>query len=224
MARARRLMLTVALLSVLTVLAFPATGSALRAVLIGLTPAGPAPSVMTVPVGLYPVWTNEDTVSHTVVFANGRCSLQLAPGGYGQCNNDFIGQVGTYSYTMDGTVQASLVITPEGRAIHLAGKSHTVKSGAQLMLHGELDIPILSPPVPPAPQPVIVLARPDRYHAFRRIRVVMSTTRGWHLHWQLGVRPRTRTIYIAEANFQPKGGQYWDRAWSKSFRVTVRPR
>lgn len=217
-------MLTVALLSVVTMLAFPANGSALRAVFIGLTPTGPAPSVMSVPVGLYPVWTNQDTVSHTVVFANGRCSLQLAPGGYGECYDDFIGQVGTYPYTMDGTIQASLVITAEGRAISLVGKSHTIKRGAGLTLHGELDIPILSPPVPPAAQPVIVLARTDRYHAFHRIRVVTARAHGWHLRWQLRVRPQARTIYIAEASFQPKGGQYWDRAWSKSFRVTVRQR
>jgi hypothetical protein len=89
-----------------------------------------------------------------------------------------------------------------------------------LRLHGELGIPILSPPGPPARQPVIVLARHDRYHPFRRIRVVTATAHGWHLNWQLAVRPRTRTSYIVEANSQPEGGGlYWQRAWSRPFTV-----
>jgi len=61
---------------------------------------------------------------------------------------------GTFPYTVDGTVHASIVVVPEGRAIYLVGKSHTIKRGASLNVHGELDVPILSPPVPPAPQPI----------------------------------------------------------------------
>ena len=74
---------------------------------------------------------------------------------------------------------------------------------------------------------MIVLARHDRYQPFHRIAVV--TARGHrtknlanaHSVWQLRVRPRARTIYIVEANFQPPDGQYWQRAWSKPFRVRV---
>ena len=213
-----------AFLGSLAALLFPAKGSALRAVPIVLTPTGPSPSVLTIPAGLYPVWENNDTVAHSVVFANGLCALQLPPGGYGNCPNGFSEFAGEYAYTVDGKVQASVNVIPEGRAVTLSASSHSITRGAVLKLHGRLDVPILSPPAPPAPQPIVVLARPDRYHPFHRLRVVTTTTHGWHLQWQLRVRPHARTIYIAEANFQPAGGQYWDNAWSKSFRVAVRHR
>ena len=225
MMRAWRLLATVALVSVSTALTLPADGSAFRGVGIALTADGPSPTVQTIPAGMYPDWFNADSVAHTVVFANGSCSFQLAPGAAGGCsNNGFVGRLGSYPYTVDGTAQASIVVTAEPRSITLGAISHTVARGEGLTLHGELGIPILSPPAPPAPQPVIVLARPDRYHAFHRVKVVMATTHGWHLHWQFRVGPRARTIYIVEANYQPKGGEYWERAWSKAFRVAVRPR
>ena len=39
--------------------------------------------------------------------------------------------------------------------------------------------------------------------------------------WQLRVRPGRNKIYIAEANSQPKGGQVWEPARSRPFRVRV---
>ncbi|HET8556434.1 MAG TPA: hypothetical protein VFL58_03900 [Gaiellaceae bacterium] len=214
-----RLMTGVALLGVVTALAFPADGSALRAVVIVLTPTGPDPSALTLPVGLYPVWQNGDTSTHAVVFANGLCSFELAPGGFGECPIGL--PIGHFAYMVDGTIQASIDVVPEGRSVTLTARSHTIREGGSLRLHGELSVPILSPPVRPAPQPVIVLARPDRYHPFHRIRVVTAVTHGWHLQWQLRVGPRARTIYIVEANSDT---QFWQRAWSKSFRVSVHTR
>ena len=85
MVRTWRLIAAVALLGVLAVLAFPADGSAYRGMGISLTAAGASPSVLTMPVGMYPVWFNSDTVTHTVGFANGLCSFQVAPGGFGRC-------------------------------------------------------------------------------------------------------------------------------------------
>jgi hypothetical protein len=221
MLRSCRLTAQIALLGVLAVLAFPADGSALRGVLIVLTPTGPSPSTLTLPAGLYPIWANRDQIPHTVVFANGLCSFQVAPGDVAACPDGWPDnpRLGEYPYTVDGTLAASIDVVPEGRSITLTANAHRIAPGTKLRLHGELDVPILSPPAPPAPQPVIVLARHDRYHPFRRFRVVTATAHGWHLNWQLRVRPRTRTIYIAEADSQPAGGQYWDRAWSKSFRV-----
>jgi len=72
-----------------------------------------------------------------------------------------------------------------------------------------------------------VLARPDRHHSFHRIAVVMAQPRrspnpaDAHSVWQLRVRPGTNKIYIAQASSQPKGGQVWQDAWSKPFRVRV---
>ena len=218
--RGSRVTVLVALVGVLVALVFPAQGSALRAVFIVLTANGPSPAVLTTGAGEYPYWVNQDTVTHSVVFANGLCTLQLAPGAYEGCTNGFMQSAGEYAYTVDGTIQAGIDIVPEGRAVTLTAKTHTIVRGTKLRLHGELDVSILSPPAPPGPQPVIVLARPDRHHPFRRIRVVTATTYKWHLKWELSVRPRARTIYIAEANSQPEGGGlYWQRAWSKPFRV-----
>jgi hypothetical protein len=177
---------------------------------------------MTIPAGLYPVWGNQDTVTHTVVFANGECSLQVAPGDEQGCSGSELSQLGQYPYTVDGKFQASVVIVAEGREVTLHSDRTSIRGGAELKLHGELRIPILSPPVRPAPQPVIVLARPDRYHPFRPIKVVRAKTHGWHLQWELRVRPRNHTIYIVRATSQPPEGAFWLDVWSKPLTVAVR--
>jgi hypothetical protein len=233
MVRRRWLIAQVALLGVLGVLAFPGEGSALRPVFfISLTPTGPSPTVLRTEAGLGPVWfSNTDTVTHTVVFANGSCSIQVAPGSHGECTSGFMSYVGDYPYTVDGTSQGELVVEAVGRSVSMGARSHSVSPGSQLRLHGRLQEQNSnwSPPSAGRPQPIIVRARPDRYHPFRRIAVVKAkwdrTRRQnapWgELLWQLRVRPQTRMIYIAEANFQPDGGQVWQRAWSKPFRVRV---
>jgi hypothetical protein len=233
MMRRRWLIAQVALLGVLAALALPASGSALRPVfVISLTPAGPSPSFLTTAAGLGQVWfNNTDTVTHTVVFANGLCSIQVAPGSRGQCTGDFVGYVGDYPYTVDGTSQGDLVVEAVGRSVSLAARSTSLTPGSQLRLHGRLqeEDSNWSPPTAGQPQPIIVLARPDRYHAFRRVAVVRAkldrtpkqNAPFGELLWQLRVRPRARTIYIAEANSEPAGGQVWQRAWSKPFRVRV---
>jgi len=99
-----------------------------------------------------------------------------------------------------------------------------------LRLHGRLqeESSNWSPPNAGSPQPIIVLARPDRYHAFHRMAVVRAKVHPrtknapfGELLWQLRVRPRAKTIYIAEANSQPQSGQVWQRAWSKPLRVRI---
>ena len=228
MVRRRWLLAQVALLGVLAVLALPSSGSALVAfVPTYLTANGPSPTVQTVGVGEYPVWVNQDTVAHTVVFATGRCSLQLPPAsGLMRCPAAFL--VGDYPYTVDGTIQASLVVTADWRTVTLRARSHRIHRGSVLTLHGKLAVGTGSPPVFQGPRmPVTVLARPDRYHAFHRIAVVTAKPHRSqnpgkaHSVWQLRVRPRKRKIYIVEANSQPADGQYWQRAWSKPFRVRV---
>lgn len=222
----------VALVGVLAALFFPADGSAVDAVFIALTPTGPSPAVLTIPAGMYPVWINNDTVTHTVVFANGSCSIQVAPSGYGQCTNGYGGgYVGDYAYTVDDTFQASIVTVADGRSVSLHARRHMIRLGTALRLHGRLQDYDLSPPGAGSEQPIIVLARYDQSHPFRRVAVVrakLHPTPKSHVHpwgeliWQLRVRPRARTIYIAEANYQPQGGQVWQRAWSKPFKVLVR--
>jgi hypothetical protein len=219
--RRSRLIAQAALLAALAVLAFPADGSALRAVFITLTASGPSPVVRTVPMGLYPVWVNLDQVTHTVVFAKGLCSFQVAPGETKGLCDGFSQLVGRYPYTVDGTVQASIDVVLEPRAVTLTARRHRIQRGARLTLHGQVTVPVLSPPAPPSPQPVTVLARHDSGHPFRRIAVVVARPHGWQLLWQLRVRPRVTTYYVAEANSQPTGGQFWQRARSRPFKVVV---
>jgi hypothetical protein len=49
----------------------------------------------------------------------------------------------------------------------------------------------------------------------------MAKVRGGQLVWHLRVRPRARAIYVAEANFQPQGGQVWQQARSRPFKVRL---
>jgi hypothetical protein len=224
----RWLLAQVALLGILAVLALPSSGSALAAAFIALTPTGPSPTVLTIPAFMYPVWMNQDSVPHTVTFANGKCSVQVAPGAIGQCANGFSSGVGNYAYTVDGTAQASIVVAAVGRTVSLGARAHAIDRGSVVRLHGRLRVETGSPPAVEGPaQPVTVLTRPDRHHPFHRIKVVIakphrSTTTGdAYSVWQLRVRPGASKIYIAEANSQPKGGQVWQDAWSKPFRVRV---
>lgn len=225
------LLAQVALIGVLAVLALPSSGSALVAfVPIYLTANGPSPAVETVGVLEYPVWVNQDTVAHTVVFADGRCSLQVPPSsGFVGCPTGFA--AGTHPYTVDGTTQASLVVTPDRRTVTLGARSHKIDRGSALMLRGKLAVGTGSPPVFEGPRmPVTVFARSDRRHPFHRIAVVTAkplrakNPGKAHSVWQLRVRPGKNKIYIAEANSQPKYGQYWQNAWSKPFRVRVDPK
>lgn len=224
-----------ALVGALALLAFPGASSAVRPTfVISLTSAGPAPALLSVPATLGQVWfSNTDTVMHTVDFANGSCSLQIAPGGREQCANGFMGYVGDYPYTVDGTSQAELVVAAVGRRVSLGARSHTIRRGNQLRLHGRLQEQNSnwSPPSAGIPQPITVLARHNGHRPFRRIAVVTAkvhrATKGapfGELLWQVRVRPQRHMIYIAEANSQPKGGQVWQRATSKPFRVRVLPR
>lgn len=220
--RSWRLIALVGVVAVTAMLTFPAAGSALDAQFVALTATGPSEAVLTIPAGQYPVWQNEDAVAHTIDFANGLCSLQIAPGGIGQCANGFSGYVGKYAYTVDGTIQASVDVIAAARSVTLTARTHTIARHSRLRLHGTLADYDLSPPAVGSRQPVIVLARHDRHHPFHRIASVMARVHGMHLTWQLHVRPRARAIYIVEANFQPKGGQVWQRAWSRPFRVRLR--
>ena len=231
MVRRWRLVAQVALFGVLALLVLPSSGSALLTpIQIYLTANGPSPAVQTVPAGLWPVWVNQDTVTHTVTFAAG-CSLQIAPGDEARCTGGMSLAVGTHPYTVDGATQASVVVTAMRRTVTLEAKRHGIARGSELTLHGRLSVGFLSPPPCEGPRmAVTVLARRDRYHPFHRIAVVSAKParprRGCdpanaRSAWHLRVHPGTRTIYIVEANSQPASGQYWQNARSKPFRVRV---
>jgi hypothetical protein len=228
MVRRWRMIAQLGLLGAL-ILVFPSGGSALSAAFVALTPSGPSPIVLTIPAGMDPFWINNDQVTHTVVFANGLCSFQLAPGANGHCLFPLL--VGQYPYTVDGTIQASVVVNALPPAtVSLTARSHTIPTDrAQLRLHGTLHpSTCCGPPVfGPLRMPIVVLARHDRHHPFRRIATVRSEKRtqyGGGFAWQLHLHPRTKTIYIAEVTYQPEGEPGLRRAWSRPFKVSVSAR
>jgi hypothetical protein len=151
--------------------------------------------------------------------------MQVAPSEIGQCHVPW--QIGRYAYTVDGTIQASVTFVPEGRTVTLMARSHTIKSGAFLRLHGVLHFDTAGPP--PhfgfTDMPVMVLARHDRHHPFRQIanaatgRFEAAGANGWP--WWLDLHPKRTTTYIAEVNAQPDSGQFWQNATSKPFKVSV---
>lgn len=227
MKRNCRLIAQAALVAAFAVLAFPASGSALSAVFITLTPSGPDPAAATVPAGMYPVWVNHDTTAHTIVFPDGHCSIQVAPNGYGQCTGEAF-SVGSHAYSVDGSAQASITVTPQGRKVTLGARRHRIKRGARLTLRGLLTYQYAGPPVfrgSRTSMRVTLLARHGRRQPFRAVASVRPGALNANGYpWQRVIRPRRTTTYIVEAGSQPKSGQYWQPAQSGPFTVVVRPR
>jgi hypothetical protein len=221
-ARRWRLIGLVAVLGAV-ILGLPSAGSALLGQYpISLTASGPSPSVLnTTAGGRSPVWINQDQVTHTVAFANGLCSLQLAPGDQADCNNDFFATAGQYPYTVDGAVQASVIVSLNPRTVTLTARRHTIEQGGRLLLHGTLDYPLGSPPSFDSRMPVTLLARHDRDRRFKRVAVTTKLMKRQHsgFPWKIYVHPRRTTIYMAEAT---SGPDYWQPAMSRPFKVVVR--
>jgi DNA-binding beta-propeller fold protein YncE len=208
------------------ILGLPSAGSALLPTWqIALTPSGPSPSVLDLTAGGgYLFWINQDQVTHTVTFTDGQCSFQLAPGARGNCGNDFpIASVGEYKYTVDGTFQGSVIVSlnPQPRTVTLTARRHTINRGGRVLLHGMLDYPIGSPPDLYSRMPVTLLARPDRYHRFKRVAVTAKAKkRGpFGFPWRIYVHPKATTIYMAEATSNTDS---WEPAMSRPFKVVVR--
>lgn len=226
----RRFIALVALAGALVALALPGSSSALLATAsISLTASGPSPLNISVPAGSASVLiTNTDTVTHTLSFANGFCSAELAPNASVSCG--IPRYVDDYAYTVDGTVGASVTVTPEGRDVTLTAQRHGFSHGARVLLHGTLAIANLSPPAFYGPRmPVTVYALPKGHHLWYRLATVMSQPLAKpslqaHSVWQLWVRPHGNTTYRVEATSQPETGQYWENAQSRMFGLYLRRR
>jgi hypothetical protein len=215
------------------VLAFTSASSAEPLLFpIELTASGPVPATLTLVDGQaqFPVWQNSDTVTHTVTFSDGLCSIQIPPGATMGCPNSW--DVGRYSYTEDGTSQASIAYTPDPRTVTLWPTSRTIERGAHLELRGLLSYGTEATNLPGVGtyftfMPVMVLARHNRHQPFRQIANAATgglafrngDTDSWP--WRLGLRPRATTTYIAEVDYQPDSGQIWQNAVSKPFKVVV---
>ena len=105
---------------------------------VSLTAAGPSPSRMTMPVADDLIFENTDSVAHTVVFANGLCTLTLPPSTqeWFLCNPHFPTYVGSYAYTVDGKFPGTAVVRPLRRSVSLTARRHGIRRGTRLTLHG----------------------------------------------------------------------------------------
>jgi hypothetical protein len=225
-----RLFVQLALLGVLALLVFPGAGSALAPTyFISLTSSGPSPTELSIGAGFGTLsFDNTDAVSHTIAFADGRCTAQIAPDDRFLCGTPFY--VGKYAYTVDGASQADIVIEPAYRSVSLHARRHAIRLGSGATLHGTLIQSNLGgPPGPAGPRRIIVIARPYRGHPFYRVGTVEASVHPptkrapfGELVWHLRIHPRSHMTYVAIASYQPKGGQVWERAVSKSFRINVR--
>jgi hypothetical protein len=223
----------IALIGALAGLAFPSDGSGyVNSFSVSLTATGPSPGTLEMEAGAYMLFSNKDSVPHTVVFANGLCSLTITPGeavgpgnslngsAHPDCNDNFPFWVGSYAYTVDGKVSGTVDTVPAGRSVTLTARTHKIRRGQQLKLHGQVlwnnqccDL------TSRVPFPVIVLARHNPNRPYKQI-AVLTVRRSAHGYvWQLQVRPGVPTTYIAVANGQLAEGAIWKPARSRPFSV-----
>jgi len=215
---------------------------------VALTGAGPSPSTLKMVAAGGMSFDNTDSVSHTVVFANGLCTLTLTPGemggpgvyvnglGHPDCKKNFPRYVGSYAYTVDGKFAGTVVTTPLRRFVTLTARTHTIRRGTGLTLHGQVSTGGTCDPEPgpskydPLP-PAIVLARHDGRHPFQPIATVRVKFRLGHgtvcgqrvkWVWKLKVQPAVTTTYIAKVTGQSPRGQLWTKARSRPFTVRIR--
>lgn len=228
----------VALVGVLAALAFPSDGSGyISSHPVLLTATGPFPTVLKLHGGEYMLFDNKDSVTHTVVFANGFCSLTVAPGeqvgpGNGvngseptNCLTNFPFYVGSYAYTVDGKFSGTVETMPASRSVTLTARTHEIRRGERLTLHGQViwDDNATSMAAPKAPFPVIVLARYRGSHTLKVVAtVVMGGLPDAHDFWHLNVRPGITTTYIAEVSGQLPAGRIWKQVTSRPFTVRMR--
>jgi hypothetical protein len=134
-------------------------------------------------------------------------------------------QLGSHPYTVDGTVQARITVTPEGRTVTLGAPRHEIERGARLTLRGLLKYGYTGPPVFRGSRTSmrVTPCSPDRHEPFRAVASVRADAlRASGYPWRREIHPRRTTTYIVEAISQPASGQYSQSAQSEPFTVVVR--
>jgi hypothetical protein len=231
MARSSWLLIAgVAAVGALAGLVFPSAGSGyLSSKSISLTATGPSPSTLRMGAGNFMLFDNTDSVTHTVVFGNGLCSLTLSPGeqaGPGNelgpdnpdCADNVTFGVGSYPYSVDGRFSGRVETMPAYRSVTLKARTHTLRISKRLTLHGRVTWDSSCCEFAnKVPFPVIVLARSSASDTFEEIASV-ATNGLWHLR----VRPRVSTTYVAKLSGQLAGTSIWEPATSRPFTVRMR--
>lgn len=198
--------------------------------IVRLTGTGPSPSNVKMHAANYLELSNWDSVTHTVAFANGLCSLTIRAGAHWRrCKNNFPYFAGSYPYTVDGKFPGTVVTTPLRRVVTLTARTQDIRRRARLTLHGRLTLdcgPCFAPNLRHYVS-VIVLARSDSKHPIQPIATVNPST--WQTsrylatsRWTLTVQPDATTTYIARVKGQLPQGRIWTSATSPRFTVRIR--
>lgn len=199
---------------------------------VDLTTTGPSPSALAMSATGILHFANADSVSHTVEFTNGLCSISVGVGQwFAGCPSRFMRFVGSYGYTVDGKFSGIVMTTPLSRSVSLTARTHMIGSNSRLTLHGRV---IRSNSGAAPPPPVVIRARHDSSRPFEPIATVR--TKGSHqtaYGWKLTVQPNVATTYIAKVTTQrlcyypaarcaQPHGQVWANATSQPFAVGSR--
>jgi hypothetical protein len=229
-----RLVATIVLGAALVMLAAAASGSAqgTKVIVVSLTASGPKPIAATKLPDDQLEFVNDDSVNHRVVLVRGprrTCSLDLLPGGIGQCHDGGPTVVGNYPYTVDGRIPATVRVKGYRKEVTLTADTHTIRAGDALDLHGRLIYDNGTAGCGDAFQfQVRILDRHGHGRPFERIATVRvggfnhpAAPRGdlCAYAWHLALRPGSATSYIAESIDH---AEWWQRARSRPFAVTIR--
>jgi hypothetical protein len=195
--------------------------------IVALTGTGPSPSNVTMHAANGLIFANGDSVSHTVVFANGLCTLTVPADDEATCKDPFTSFVGSYPYTVDDKFPGTVGTTPLRRFVTLTARTHNIRGGTRLTLRGRVSFDCPDPCLMGRTSgrhyvSVVVLAR-DGKRPFQSIATVnpryLAQVPG---RWSLTVRPGETTTYIARVTGQLPQGRLWTDARSRPFTVRIR--
>jgi hypothetical protein len=229
----RLLLARVALLAVLAGLVFVPDGGAVaqKQVIVALTASHPSPSRIKKGFDETLAFVNTDSVSHTVFFVGGHCTLVVPPGspeivGHYEC----LGQAhpGTYHYLVDDRFRGTVAVVGLFRALTLTARTHMLKLGSRLQLNGHLRFDNQGALFCAEHMAVRVFARVRGVREFKRIATLYTGPRGTPSRagkrgctyaFRLAVRPGVTTSYVAKASEE---AWLWKQAASRRFTVQVR--
>jgi hypothetical protein len=182
-----------------------------------------------------PVWSNLDAVAHTVMFDDGRCVVELAPGERDGCEgrgSDFFLYAGTYRYRVSELIEPTgeIVVVPNERRVTMVASRTTVRAGQRVTLGGS----VFAKPIPPfgvTPTPTVTLLRrasgSQRFVAIRQVRS-RDCPRPYpncelnEAIWSVTIRSRATAAYVARI-VDPPAQTVWERAESQRIVIRVTP-
>jgi len=146
--------------------------------------------------------------------------------------------VGTYAYTVDGKFPGTVVTAPVPRTVTLTARTHTIRRGTRLTLHGRVSWNNENPVIDRNQRfRVSLLARHEGRHPFEVIATARvrfgpgnGTNLGWIRYgWKLELQPGATATYVAEVTTQLSHGprlphgqcQVWANARSGPFTVRI---